>query len=93
MFWGCFSKHGTGPLVSIQGSVDQHEYLSILKEELIPEFKRAKREIPGTWRLMHDNAPCHTANYIKAFLRRNRVELIEWPPYSPGLNPIENLWQ
>jgi transposase len=93
MFWGCFSKHGTGPLVSIQGSVDQHEYLSILKDEFIPEFKRAKRAIPGTWRLMLDNAPCHIANYVKAFLRRNRVELIEWPPYSPDLNPIENLWQ
>jgi transposase len=20
------------------------------------------------------------------------IEVMEWPPYSPGLNPIENLW-
>ena len=93
MFWGCFSKHGTGPLVAIKGSVDQHEYKSILEEELIPEFNRAKAAIPGTWRLMQDNAPCHTAKSVKTFLSRNRVELIEWPPYSPDLNPIENLWQ
>lgn len=93
MFWGCFSKHGTGPLVSIKGSVDQNEYLSILKDELIPEFNRAKAAIPGIWRLMQDNAPCHTAKAVKSFLERRRVELIEWPPYSPDLNPIENLWQ
>ena len=93
MFWGCFSKHGTGPLVSIQGSMNSAEYISVLTEELIPEFIRAKNAIPGTWRLMQDNAPCHTANSVKAFLRQRRVELIEWPPYSPDLNPIENLWQ
>jgi len=93
MFWGCFSKHGTGPLVSIQGSMNQTEYISILKEEFIPEFKKAKRAISGHWRLMHDNAPCHTARAVKAFLREQRVKVIEWPPFSPDLNPIENIWQ
>ncbi len=93
MFWGYFSKYGTGPLVSIQGTMNQTEYISVLKEELIPEFNKAKRSIPGVWRLMQDNAPCHTARAVKAFLRQERIEIIEWPPYSPDLNPIENLWQ
>lgn len=92
MFWGCFSKHGTGPLISIQGSMNQVEYISVLKEDLMPEFRRASRAIPGTWRLMQHNAPCHTAGAVKAFLRRQKVELIEWPPYSPDLNPIKKLW-
>ena len=93
MFWGCFSKHGTGPLVSIQGYMNQVEYISVLRDELIPEFRRAQRSIPCTWRLMQDNAPCHTAKSVKAFLSQRRVELLEWPLYSPDLNPIENLWQ
>ncbi len=27
-----------------------------------------------------------------AFLRTNRVRVLEWPPLSPDLSPIENLW-
>ena len=92
MFWGCFSRHGTGPLTSILGTVDHKEYINILKDNLIPEVNIAKATIPGTWRLMQDNAPCHTARPVKAFLARNNVEFIEWPPYSPDLNPIENIW-
>ena len=41
---------------------------------------------------MHDNAPCHKSALIKNFLSQNKVETIEWPAYSPDLNPIENLW-
>ncbi len=41
---------------------------------------------------MHDNAPIHTAHIIQDWLHENGVEVMEWPPYSPDLNPIENIW-
>ena len=25
-------------------------------------------------------------------LSKNNIKVIDWPPYSPDLNPIENLW-
>lgn len=92
MFWGSFSMHGVGKLVSLDGTMDGKKYIEVLKENLIPELKLAKRLHPGTWRMMQDNAPCHTSKLVKGFLRRKQVDFIDWPPYSPDLNPIENIW-
>ena len=42
--------------------------------------------------VMQDNAPSHkAARTMREFNERN-VTPIEWPPYSPDLNPIENVW-
>lgn len=43
-----------------------------------------------------DNAPVHKArlvqDWVQGFVEDNDVELMTWPPYSPDLNPIENVW-
>jgi transposase len=41
---------------------------------------------------MHDNASCHTSRAVKAYLADAGLELLDWPPFSPDLNPIENIW-
>jgi transposase len=43
---------------------------------------------------MHDGVPVHAhcAHIVRAILREMGVEVMEWPPYSPDMNPIENLW-
>ena len=93
MFWGSMSKHGVGSLVSLEGTMNAKKYVEILKDELLPEIKHCQRTIPGTWRMMQDNAPCHTAKTVKSFLASHTIEMIDWPPFSPDLNPIENIWQ
>ena len=40
---------------------------------------------------IYDNAPVHTAVIVQTILAELGVEIMIWPPYSPVLNPIENL--
>ena len=42
---------------------------------------------------MQDNASIHTAGVVAIWLRDHFIpQLLNWPPYSPNLNPIKHLW-
>lgn len=41
---------------------------------------------------MQDNAKIHKAKKTMKWFEDRGIELLEWPPYSPDLNPIEQLW-
>ncbi len=65
--------------------VTAQAYCAVLDEHLLTVFDADSI-------FMHDNAQIHTAKLTKKWLEDNHVEVMEWPPYSPDLNPIENLW-
>ncbi len=39
-----------------------------------------------------DLAPAHTAKITKSWLNDHGVGVLDWPPNSPDLNPIEDIW-
>ena len=39
-----------------------------------------------------DNARYHWSIEALEFYYENNIKIIDWPPYSPDLNPIENIW-
>jgi transposase len=41
---------------------------------------------------IHDGAGPHRGHIIIDLLRQIDIRVMVWPPYSPDLNPIKNLW-
>ena len=70
-----------------------HDVLPTLKSEGDLKFGVAGRW-GSEWIFQQDNAPCHVANSTKQALQHllpNRY-CGNWPPRSPDLSPIENVW-
>src|SRR5271155_1195584 len=42
--------------------------------------------------LLQDNAPIHKAKKVIAALEEAGIKCLDFPPYSPDLNPIEGIW-
>ncbi len=89
MTWGAFSARGTAALVSVKGSMDSQAYVKVLEKSLIPF---AADNHPRGWTFQQDNAAIHTSALTKEWFFNESIMLMDWPPVSPDLNPIENLW-
>ena len=70
-------------------SMSSVNYIKILEEALEEiRFKlNSDEEI-----LELDNARYNWTTKALEFYSNNGVKVIDWPPYSPDLNPIENIW-
>ena len=87
--WGGISARGTTPAKIFRQNFNSEHYCNVLSEVL---FQTAATLYPDGWKLQEDNSSVHKSRISRDFKERKQVRCIDWPPNSPDLNPIENLW-
>jgi len=92
MLWAAFGQDARTGLVPLDG--DPESARGGVTARVIVEVYCAFLPVilePGDI-FMQDGASVHTARIVKRILQEMGVTVMDWPPYSPDLNPIENLW-
>lgn len=96
MVWACFCNNKLGPIIFLEGMVNQDVYQQMLDQNLLPFVEALNADGQSDLLFQQDNAPVHTAKRTKAWLeeaaKQHNLKILEWPPYSPDMNLIENLW-
>jgi transposase len=85
MVWGTITYHVSGILAFVDGNMNSQKYINVSHEDLWPVIVKYFGNSP--WHFMDDNCPVHRSQETE-----KQYSAIFWPPQSPDLNPIENVW-
>ena len=88
MVWTSVSLHHNTNIVFINGNLTAARCKHfVLDTEVIPLLRNHRG-----MQLLHDGAPAHRARTTTTYLNANNVNVADFPPKSPDLNIIENIW-
>jgi len=95
MVWGVISYKGIGPLVRVdkieegESTLNGERYLTILKRYLLRNYSNLSEK---NLVFQQDNAPSHRYGQVQSWFEEKEILKIDWPPQSPDLSLIEDVW-
>ena len=63
-----------------------NSYLALLEDLIVPNYT-------NDLIFIQDNTLIHTTRKVKKWFEERGIRVIDWPPYSLDLNPIEYTWK
>ena len=75
----------------VDGHLYELQYQHILQNVLVPSVRMLYPE--GIFHLQQDHSSIHDSRVDQEWLLGQAdVQLLDWPPRAPDMNPIENMW-
>jgi transposase/uncharacterized coiled-coil protein SlyX len=91
--WGCFCGKGLGYCYIFNENLKGELLKKILGTHLVDSAKLHYDVAHAEqWFFLQDNDPKHKSNLVREWLFNHGIQCLDFPPYSPDLNPIEHLW-
>ena len=89
MTWGAISAEKGLVIVRIEEKIDGPTYCDMLENCF---FDAAEVILPTKFLFQQDNASAHVCHHTTTYLESREISVFPWPPQSPDLSPIEDIW-